>query len=333
MVAAGRDRDRGQRRRLEVAGAGGAGVLHGHAGGGDRCAAAVEQLDVVVGEDGAGVAACAVDLADDQAGRGGRRRGGDDGQHRADEGEGAGDGRTCPASQGGSRQGTSFGLDRSGSAQAKRCSRRWEGRRVNGRSPAACVSGRLPARWTAAEPRRLAPRPLATRPRATARQSCPRSEVTRRWQLAHRTSHFAISRLDVAPPPARATMDAMSARFSTPGRWSNSRTRTSLSPQSTQGCARQVRAEAPLVLPPTVDGPAAGVGAVRLPVRRVPGPRARAAPGLQAVLRRRAHVVVGQRAELVAGAAPLRRVHARTVPPTSDSSWWAVSASNRRPSN
>src|SRR3712207_7022808 len=48
--------------RSEGAGAGGAGVLDRHAGGRDSSAAAVLELDEVVGEGGAGVASSAVDL-------------------------------------------------------------------------------------------------------------------------------------------------------------------------------------------------------------------------------------------------------------------------------
>ena len=51
----------------EVSRAGGARVLDGHAVQNDGCRAAVEELDEIVCERGAGVAAASVDLADDNA--------------------------------------------------------------------------------------------------------------------------------------------------------------------------------------------------------------------------------------------------------------------------
>lgn len=53
-----------------------------------------------------------------------------------------------------------------------------------------------------------------------------------RWQLAHRTSHFSISRLSASHRPI-LTRKLMVA-FLSP-RWSNSKTRTSVSPQPIHG--------------------------------------------------------------------------------------------------
>lgn len=68
---------------------------------------------------------------------------------------------------------------------------------------------------------------------ATRRRADDRSSVLRRWQLAQRTSHSAISTRILAqllPPFARVEMFPS---FSPT--WSNSRTTMSASPQSTQG--------------------------------------------------------------------------------------------------
>ncbi len=58
------------------------------------------------------------------------------------------------------------------------------------------------------------------------------SNVTRRWQFAQRTSHLAISAINLT----RELADIMFAIFLTLSpRWSNSNTRQSELPQSTQG--------------------------------------------------------------------------------------------------
>jgi len=62
----------------------------------------------------------------------------------------------------------------------------------------------------------------------------------RRWQFAHRTSHFAISAGDLLPP-AGADQYRDVFRACLPRTWSKSRTQGSGSPQSTQGVLEQER--------------------------------------------------------------------------------------------
>ena len=68
------------------------------------------------------------------------------------------------------------------------------------------------------------------------RHQLPLSFVLIRWQLAQRTSRLAISFSMVDHETALFSCPAILADL-LPRTWSNSRTRTSVSPQSTQGCS------------------------------------------------------------------------------------------------
>jgi hypothetical protein len=64
-----------------------------------------------------------------------------------------------------------------------------------------------------------------------------RDAVTRAWQLAHLTAHFAISPTISSQVDPSRTMFEISADLSR--RWSKSSSATLSSPQSTQGCAER----------------------------------------------------------------------------------------------